>query len=81
MNTRKLMASGLMALAAMFARADLYVDAGADPKSVADGTAEHPYATIQAAVNAAPAGTTIRIAEGVYDQGGENVADSTSSRP
>ena len=79
MNTRKLMASGLMALAAMFARADLYVDAGADPTS-ADGTAEHPYATIQAAVNAAPAGTTIRIAEGVYDQGGEILADSTSSR-
>lgn len=79
MNTRKLMASGLMALAAMFARADLYVDAGADPTS-ADGTEEHPYATIQAAVNAASAGTTIHIAEGVYDQGGEILADSTSSR-
>ena len=79
MNTRKLMASGLMALAAMFARADLYVDAGADSMS-ADGTEEHPYATIQAAVNAASAGTTIHIAEGVYDQGGEILADSTSSR-
>ena len=79
MKTRKLMASGLMALAAMFARADLYVDAAADP-SVADGTAEHPYATIQAAVNAAPAGTTIRIAEGVYSEGGDIQAGSTSSR-
>ena len=79
MNTRKLMASGLMALAAMFARADLYVDAGADPSS-ADGSAENPYVTIQAAVNAASAGTTIHIAEGVYNQGGEILADSTSSR-
>ena len=64
MNTRKLMASGLMALAAMFVRADLYVDAGAVPTS-ADGSAENPYVTIQAAVNAASAGTTIHIAEGV----------------
>ena len=79
MNTRKLMASGLMALAAMFARADLYVDAEADPTS-ADGSAENPYVTIQAAVNAASAGTTIHIAEGVYNQGGEILADSTSSR-
>ena len=79
MDTTRFIATGVVALAAIFARADLYVDAAADPSS-ADGTAEHPYATIQAAVNAAPAGTTIRIAEGVYDQGGENVADSTSSR-
>ena len=79
MNTRKLMASGLMALAAMFARADIYVDAAADSAS-ADGTAEHPYATIQAAVDAAESGTTIHIAEGVYDQGGEEVADYTSAR-
>ena len=69
MNVRIFMAIGLLPLAAMFARADIYVDAEADPSS-ADGTAEHPYATIQAAVNAASAGTTIRIAEGVYDQGG-----------
>ena len=79
MNTRILMASGLMSLAAMFARADLYVDAAADPSS-ADGTAEHPYATIQAAVDAASAGTTICIAAGVYDQGGVEAAGSTSSR-
>ena len=76
MDTRKLMASGLMALAAMFARADLYVDAAADPSS-ADGSAENPYVTIQAAVDAASADTTIRIAEGVYDQGG---ADSSRVR-
>ena len=63
----------------LVSRADIYVDAAADPSS-ADGTQEHPYATIQAAEDAAPAGTTIRIAEGVYDQGGENTADSTSSR-
>ena len=69
MNVRIFMAIGLLPLAAMFARADIYVDAEADPSS-ADGTEEHPYATIQAAVNAASAGTTIRIAEGVYDQGG-----------
>ena len=63
----------------LVSRADIYVDAAADPSS-ADGTQEHPYATIQAAVDAAQVGTTIRIAEGVYDKGGENTADSTSSR-
>ena len=79
MNTRILMASGLMSLAAMFARADLYVDAAADPSS-ADGTAEHPYATIQAAVDAASAGTTIRIAEGVYATGGREIEGYTHAR-
>ena len=69
MKMTKAMAATIMLLAAMLARADIYVDASADP-SAADGTAEFPYVTIQAAVNAASAGTTIRIAEGVYDQGG-----------
>ena len=79
MNTRKLVAVATVAFMAMVASADLYVDAAADPAS-ADGTAEHPYATIQAAVNVASAGTTIRIAEGVYDQGGVDEGNGVSSR-
>lgn len=79
MNTKILAAICLVSAGLLVSRADIYVDDDADPLS-ADGTQEHPYATIQAAVDAAPAGTTIRIAEGVYDQGGEEVADSTSSR-
>lgn len=70
-----------MVLAAMCTRADLYVDASADSAS-ADGSESHPYATIQDAINSpdAPAGTTIRIAAGVYSQGGDEVEGSTSSR-
>ena len=68
MKTIKLIPAAAFCVCAMFARADIYVDDDADATS-ADGTAEHPYATIQAAVDVAPAGTTIRIAEGVYDQG------------
>ena len=66
MKTIKLIPAAAFCVCAMFARADIYVDDDADTTS-ADGTAEHPYATIQAAVDVAPAGTTIRIAEGVYD--------------
>lgn len=76
---KKLTTLAAFCVCAMLGRADLYVDAAADPSS-ADGTAEHPYATIQAAVDVAPAGTTIRIAEGVYSEGGDIQAGSTSSR-
>ena len=66
-------------MCAMLARADIYVDAAAAPSS-ADGTADHPYATIQDAVDNAPAGTTIRIAEGVYDKGGHEFEGYTHAR-
>ena len=43
---------------------DLYVDAAAG--SNGDGSKRHPYDTIRKAVTAAPAGTTIHVAEGTY---------------
>ena len=79
MKKSMLIATGAIALSFLPATADIYVDAAADSAS-ADGTAEHPYATIQAAVNAASAGDTIRIAEGVYSEGGDIQEGSTSSR-
>ena len=79
MKAKKLIVAATVALMAMVARADLYVDAAADSAS-ADGTAEHPYATIQAAVDVASAGATIRIAEGVYDQGGKEFEGYTHAR-
>ena len=54
-------------LAAGVARADgvLHVDAQASPQG-ADGSAEHPFATIGAALAAARAGDTVEVAAGVY---------------
>jgi hypothetical protein len=43
----------------------LYVSTGGDDNS-GSGTAGAPYRTVTAAVNAAPAGSSIRIADGVY---------------
>ena len=79
MKKSMLVATAAIALSFLSASADIYVDAAADSAS-ADGTAEHPYATIQAAVDNASASTTIRIAEGVYSEGGDIQAGSTSSR-
>lgn len=47
----------------------LFVEAAADP-TVADGSREHPYPTIGAAVKLVPRGTRTRIAiaEGTYDE-------------
>lgn len=43
---------------------DLYVDATAPPGG--NGSKKHPYNMIGKAVTAAPAGTTIHVAEGQY---------------
>lgn len=74
-----LVVAGICLFAGYGGFADVYVDAAADP-SVADGTAEKPYVTIQDAVNAASSGETVRIAAGTYDQGGVIVDGSTSTR-
>ncbi|MDO4901455.1 right-handed parallel beta-helix repeat-containing protein [Actinomyces sp.] len=46
----------------------LYVDASADAAQ-ADGTAEHPFATIASALEAAQPGTTVEVGEGTYREG------------
>lgn len=79
MKMKKTAVFGVPLILLQSAFADLYVDAAADATS-ADGTAQHPYATIQAAVNAAANGETIHIAAGVYASGGYELADSTASR-
>ena len=58
---------------------EIYVDAAALPEE-ADGTAERPYATIQAAVDNAKAGDTIRVAFGVYTNGMTLVSGASYAR-
>jgi hypothetical protein len=54
------------ALLAAGPRAVVYVDAGAT--GAQDGSKQHPYATIQQGVDAAPAGGTVVVATGLYDE-------------
>lgn len=73
------MLSALLAVAVAPAwAATLYVDASADPEA-ATGDAEHPYATIQAAVNAAGANDSIVVAAGVYETD-STVVDGCATR-
>lgn len=71
------LAVGVFAAVSAFAAfaKDLYVDDDADP-SVADGTAAHPYAAIQDAVDVATGGDVIHVAEGVYATGGKKTGGS-----
>ncbi len=62
------------------------IHVAADGDDAADGSAEHPLATIQAAVDAAPAGSTIRIATGDYgsfvvDRPGLTILGEPGDRP
>lgn len=48
--------------------ATLWVDGNRVDIYIADGTINHPYKTIQAAINAATANTTIQVAPGTYSE-------------
>ena len=52
---------------------------GSDDDSVADGTEQHPYKTIQKGVNMVATDGTVKIKAGVYDEG-ETSAGSVSNR-
>ena len=60
-------------LAAMLAHCTLadilYVDKANGSDGVGRGSESSPYRTIQAAVNAAPSGSTVKVKPGVYDEG------------
>ena len=71
---------GLALAASLLARADIYVDCrdanAADDTAEGRGGAELPYATIQAAVNAAAEGETVWVRPGVYTNGTANTPSS-----
>ena len=52
---------------------------GSDDDTIADGTEQHPYKTIQKGVNVVATGGTVKIKAGVYDEG-ESLAGSVSNR-
>ena len=84
MDITKLMLLMTTVLACIL-RADIYVD-GSNPLSSdkpceGRGTANLPYRTIQAAVDAAPPDGTVRVLPGVYEEGEQPSPVSESDRP
>lgn len=84
MDITKLMLMVTTVLACIL-RADIYVD-GSNPLSSdkpceGRGTANLPYRTIQAAVDAAPPDGTVRVLPGVYEEGEQPSPVSESDRP
>ena len=78
---KKLMAAVTCALAALFTytsqASTWYVDAANYGKEGLDGSQTLPYGTIQAAVDVAGAGDTIKVLPGTYDQGAYDVKNET----
>ena len=79
MTRAKLAIALLWCAVSVTAVGDIYVDASASPDE-ADGTQEHPFATIQAAVDNAKEGDTIRVAAGVYSGGERQVSNKSYAR-
>lgn len=77
-NATKVLTALLVAASLRSSAGTLYVDASADPATAA-GTAEHPFVSIQNAVNAAESGSEIRVAAGVY-RTGETTVDGCQTR-
>ena len=74
------LSSALFLGAAFSGHADTYyVDASASANG-ADGTEQRPFPTIQAAVDAASANDTIRVAAGVYANGMTQVSNYSYAR-
>lgn len=80
MNSRVLAVVLMMVGAGrLLAATTVYVDKSADP-ALADGTAEHPYVTIQKGVDEVEAGGTVYVLPGVYDEGETVDTDTSSNR-
>ena len=79
MHLRKFTLGLIIGLFGATYAADWYVDASASSDG-ADGSELKPFKTIQAAVDAASANDTIRVAEGVYAEGAKVVEEGSASK-
>ena len=79
MHLRKFTLALIIGLFGATYAADWYVDASASSDG-ADGSELKPFKTIQAAVDAASANDTIRVAKGVYAEGMRQVSNYSYAR-
>ena len=75
---KMLVLASAVSLALTLMGGEYYVDAGVPASGV--GTAAAPFKTIQEAITAAEAGSTIHVAAGTYDSGSTLCADSGYAR-